>query len=59
MFENVSFSLQTYFHAPEGKDPVAIRLTNMTKGMVWVNGKGIGRYWNTYLSPLLSPTQVE
>ncbi|OWM80414.1 hypothetical protein CDL15_Pgr019694 [Punica granatum] len=50
---------KTYFHAPEGKDPVAIRLPNMTKGMVWVNGKSIGRYWNTYLSPLLEPSQSE
>ncbi|KAK4754611.1 hypothetical protein SAY87_002715 [Trapa incisa] len=50
---------KTYFHAPEGRDPVAIRLPNMTKGMVWVNGKSIGRYWNTYLSPLMEPSQTE
>ncbi|KAK4754793.1 hypothetical protein SAY87_008550 [Trapa incisa] len=48
---------KAYFQAPEGEDPVVIRLPNMTKGMVWVNGKSIGRYWNTFLTPLEEPSQ--
>ncbi|KAL6525981.1 hypothetical protein OROHE_015505 [Orobanche hederae] len=50
---------KTYFDAPEGQHPVAIRMTSMAKGMVWVNGQSIGRYWVSYLSPLGSPTQEE
>ncbi|KAL6531894.1 hypothetical protein OROMI_028257 [Orobanche minor] len=50
---------KAYFDAPEGKNPVAIRMTSMAKGMVWVNGKNIGRYWVSYLSPLNAPTQEE
>ncbi|KAF8033180.1 hypothetical protein BT93_D1935 [Corymbia citriodora subsp. variegata] len=50
---------KTYFDAPEGDQPVAIHLPQMTKGMVWVNGKSIGRYWYTYLSPLGQPSQLE
>ncbi|OMO74496.1 hypothetical protein CCACVL1_16661 [Corchorus capsularis] len=48
-----------YFDAPEGNNPVAIRMTGMGKGMVWINGESIGRYWMSYLSPLLQPTQSE
>ncbi|XAR72703.1 Beta-galactosidase [Bertholletia excelsa] len=50
---------KTYFEAPEGNNPVAIRMTSMGKGMVWVNGNSIGRYWVNYLSPLGKPTQSE
>ncbi|KAM1987120.1 hypothetical protein ACFX15_034427 [Malus domestica] len=50
---------KTYFDAPEGKDPVAIRMTGMGKGMVWVNGLSIGRHWMSFLSPLGQPTQAE
>ncbi|KAL0358520.1 UNVERIFIED_CONTAM: Beta-galactosidase 9, partial [Sesamum angustifolium] len=41
----VSSSLQTYFDAPGGLDPVALDLSSMGKGQVWVNGHHIGRYW--------------
>jgi len=51
--------LQTYFDAPEGHDPVAIRMNGMGKGMIWVNGKSIGRHWMSYLSPLGKPSQSE
>lgn len=51
--------VQTYFDAPEGKDPIALRMTSMAKGMLWVNGMSIGRYWVSYLSALGSPTQEE
>ena len=50
---------QTQFDSPEGKDPVAIRMTGMGKGMIWVNGQNIGRYWMSYLSPLGKPSQEE
>ncbi|XP_038887431.1 beta-galactosidase 13-like isoform X1 [Benincasa hispida] len=50
---------KTYFDAPEGNDPVAIRMNGMGKGQIWVNGKSIGRYWMSYLSPLKMPTQSE
>ncbi|PIN10486.1 Beta-galactosidase [Handroanthus impetiginosus] len=50
---------KAYFDAPEGDNPVAIRMMSMAKGMVWVNGKNIGRYWVSYLSPLDQPTQEE
>jgi len=50
---------KTYFDAPEGIDPVAIRMRGMGKGMIWVNGKSIGRYWISFLSPLGKPSQLE
>ena len=50
---------KTRFATPEGKSPVAIRMTGMGKGMIWVNGKSIGRHWMSFLSPLGIPTQSE
>ncbi|CAA0807743.1 Beta-galactosidase 13 [Striga hermonthica] len=50
---------KTYFDAPEGDNPVAIKMNSMAKGMVWVNGQSIGRYWVSYISPIGSPTQEE
>ncbi|EPS74283.1 beta-galactosidase, partial [Genlisea aurea] len=50
---------KTYFDAPEGRHPVAVNMTSMGKGMIWVNGRNIGRYWVSYLSPLGKPTQEE
>ncbi|XP_024017347.1 beta-galactosidase 11 [Morus notabilis] len=50
---------KTRFDAPEGRDPVAIRMNGMGKGMIWVNGQNIGRYWMSYLSPLGKPSQEE
>ncbi|KAF7810783.1 beta-galactosidase 13-like [Senna tora] len=47
------------FDAPEGRDPVAIRMTGMGKGMIWINGKSIGRHWMSFLSPAGEPTQSE
>ncbi|KAL0454079.1 UNVERIFIED_CONTAM: Beta-galactosidase 13 [Sesamum latifolium] len=40
---------KTYFDAPEGTNPVALRMMSMAKGMVWVNGQSIGRYWGHHL----------
>ncbi|XP_027355010.1 beta-galactosidase 13-like [Abrus precatorius] len=50
---------KTKFETPEGRDPVAIRMTGMGKGMIWINGESIGRHWMSYLSPLGKPTQSE
>ncbi|KDP29649.1 hypothetical protein JCGZ_18811 [Jatropha curcas] len=50
---------KAYFDAPEGCKPVAISMIGMVKGMIWINGQCIGRYWMSYLSPLGQPTQPE
>ncbi|KAK6916725.1 Beta-galactosidase jelly roll domain [Dillenia turbinata] len=50
---------KTHFDAPEGTSPVAVNLSSMAKGMAWVNGHSLGRYWVSYLSPLGKPTQSE
>ncbi|CAK8540030.1 unnamed protein product [Lathyrus sativus] len=49
---------KTNFDAPEGNNPVAIQMETMSKGMIWVNGKSIGRYWSSFLSPLGKPSQA-
>ncbi|XP_010941318.1 beta-galactosidase 11 [Elaeis guineensis] len=46
-----------YFDMPRGNDPVALDMTTMGKGLAWVNGNCIGRYWVSYLSPLGKPSQ--
>ncbi|XP_039014932.1 beta-galactosidase 13-like [Hibiscus syriacus] len=48
-----------HFDAPEGNDPVLITMIGMSKGLVWINGNNIGRYWMSYLSPLKQTTQSE
>lgn len=48
---------QTYFDSPPGRDPVALNMTTMGKGMVWINGESIGRYWVSDLNPLGKPSQ--
>ncbi len=50
---------KTTFDAPEGDNPVAVNLTTMSKGLAYVNGRGIGRYWVSLLSPLGMPSQAE
>ncbi|XP_019454229.1 PREDICTED: beta-galactosidase 13-like [Lupinus angustifolius] len=50
---------KTTFGTPEGRDPVAIKMDGMGKGMIWVNGLSIGRHWMSYLSPLGQPTQSD
>ncbi|KAL9238396.1 hypothetical protein vseg_012824 [Gypsophila vaccaria] len=50
---------KAYFDEPEGQDPVAIRVVNMTKGMIWVNGESIGRYWSSFLTVRQTPSQSE
>ncbi|KAL0403634.1 UNVERIFIED_CONTAM: Beta-galactosidase 9 [Sesamum radiatum] len=36
---------KTYFDAPGGLDSVALDLSSMGKGQIWVNGHHLGRYW--------------
>ncbi|CAM8987227.1 unnamed protein product [Rhodiola kirilowii] len=50
---------KAYFDAPEGNDPLALNMSSMGKGMTWVNGRSIGRYWQSYLSPLGKASQEE
>ncbi|KAK1377747.1 Beta-galactosidase [Heracleum sosnowskyi] len=33
------------FSAPEGNDPLALDMSSMGKGQMWVNGESIGRHW--------------
>ncbi|XP_073065657.1 beta-galactosidase 3-like [Primulina eburnea] len=39
---------KTYFNAPLGNEPLALDLSSMGKGQVWINGQNIGRYWTAY-----------
>ncbi|XP_068651800.1 beta-galactosidase 11-like [Aristolochia californica] len=48
-----------YFDAPAGDEPLALDMNSMGKGMIWVNGQSIGRYWVSFLSPLGKPSQSE
>ncbi|WOL17238.1 beta-galactosidase 11-like [Canna indica] len=48
---------QVRFDAPSGDDPVALDMSSMGKGMAWINGESIGRYWVSYLNPLGEPSQ--
>lgn len=41
---------KTNFDAPDGNDPVALNLLGMGKGVAWVNGQSIGRYWPSYIA---------
>ncbi|KAF7060272.1 hypothetical protein CFC21_067067 [Triticum aestivum] len=40
-----------YFDEPDGDDPVVLDMTSMCKGMIFVNGEGMGRYWTSYKTP--------
>lgn len=51
--------LQAYFDAPEGNNPVAITMDSMQKGLIWINGNSIGRYWTSLFTPLGRPSQTE
>ncbi|HWI52373.1 MAG TPA: beta-galactosidase [Symbiobacteriaceae bacterium] len=50
---------RAYFDRPAGDAPLALDLGAMTKGLAWVNGHCIGRYWNTTgtgeIEPWLQP----
>lgn len=40
--------VQTKFDAPAGNGSLALDLSSMGKGQVWVNGISIGRYWSSF-----------
>ncbi|CAI9103760.1 OLC1v1002304C1 [Oldenlandia corymbosa var. corymbosa] len=39
---------KAYFNAPAGNDPLALDLSSMGKGQIWINGQNIGRYWTSW-----------
>ncbi|GAU15257.1 hypothetical protein TSUD_03240, partial [Trifolium subterraneum] len=39
---------KAYFNAPNGVEPLALDMSSMGKGQVWINGQSIGRYWMVY-----------
>ncbi|XP_019151747.1 PREDICTED: beta-galactosidase 15-like [Ipomoea nil] len=41
---------KTFFKTPAGEDSVVLDLTGMGKGVAWVNGHNIGRYWPSFLA---------
>lgn len=48
---------QRYFDEPDGSDPLSLDMSSMGKGLMWVNGHCLGRYWVSYISPLGKPSQ--
>lgn len=36
---------KTTFNAPAGNEPLALDMSFMSKGQVWINGQSIGRHW--------------
>jgi hypothetical protein len=45
------------FDMPTGEDPVVLDLNPMGKGILFVNGEGLGRYWSSYKHALGRPSQ--
>ncbi|KAL0378303.1 UNVERIFIED_CONTAM: Beta-galactosidase 3 [Sesamum radiatum] len=39
---------KAYFSAPDGDEPLALDMSSMGKGQLWVNGQSLGRYWTAY-----------
>ncbi|WCJ42674.1 Beta-galactosidase [Euphorbia peplus] len=39
---------KTTFDAPDGDDPLALDMSSMGKGQVWINGQSIGRHMPAY-----------
>lgn len=42
---------------PSGEDPIVLDMSTMGKGLMFVNGQGIGRYWISYKHALGRPSQ--
>ncbi|PKA63661.1 Beta-galactosidase [Apostasia shenzhenica] len=38
----------TFFNAPGGNEPLALDMSSMGKGQIWINGESVGRYWPAY-----------
>ncbi|GAA0153644.1 galactosidase [Lithospermum erythrorhizon] len=36
---------KAYFNAPDGDEPLALDMSSMGKGHIWINGQSLGRYW--------------
>ncbi|KAK1633099.1 hypothetical protein QYE76_007414 [Lolium multiflorum] len=47
-----------YFDEPDGEDPVVLDMTSMSKGMIFVNGEGMGRYWTSFRTIAGVPSQA-
>ncbi|ONM23190.1 Beta-galactosidase 11 [Zea mays] len=47
-----------YFDEPDGDDPVVLDMSSMSKGMIFVNGEGVGRYWVSYRTLAGTPSQA-
>ncbi|ONK55324.1 uncharacterized protein A4U43_UnF4920 [Asparagus officinalis] len=41
---------KTTFQVPVGSDPVVVDLQGMGKGVAWINGENIGRYWTNIMA---------
>ncbi|KAD6794705.1 hypothetical protein E3N88_05601 [Mikania micrantha] len=39
---------KTTFNSPSGNEPLALDMSSMGKGQIWINGQSIGRYWPAY-----------
>ncbi|URE19373.1 beta-galactosidase [Musa troglodytarum] len=39
---------KAFFNAPAGSEPLALDMSSMGKGQIWINGQSIGRYWPAY-----------
>ncbi|KAI4377073.1 hypothetical protein MLD38_014760 [Melastoma candidum] len=42
---------KTYFSAPWGNDPLALYMSSMGKGQIWINGRNVGRHWPPHTQP--------
>ena len=57
---HVILAWQTVFDAPisNGDDPIALNMSSMGKGEVWVNEQSIGRYWVSFNTSKGNPSQT-
>ncbi|PKA59007.1 Beta-galactosidase [Apostasia shenzhenica] len=39
---------KAFFSDPGGNEPLALDMSSMGKGEIWINGESIGRYWPAY-----------
>lgn len=39
---------KAYFDEPAGDEPLALDMSSMQKGQIWINGQNIGRYWTVH-----------
>jgi hypothetical protein len=49
---------RTTFERPQGNAPLALDLASMRKGLAWVNGRCLGRYWLVAGTEPIDPWQV-